>query len=158
GGGGRGDAGQRDAGSDEALGGPVHDHSCREYASGVTSCATFASHDRRHDREHDLWMLRPAGTLRIRAGMTRTRRLASKAAEQDNTWSWSARRRANVDARFQGEGTQMPEGDSKGISQRRRSQRAGAALALLVVAAYAPGSPAQEDDLASAAPPERRLP
>ncbi len=36
--------------------------------------------------------------------------------------------------------------------------RVTAALAVLVVAAYAPGSPAQEDDLASAAPPERRLP
>src|SRR5437016_704840 len=154
GGGGRGEAGQRDAGRDEAFGGPVHDHSCREYASGVTSCATFAS----HDHEHDLWMLKPAGTLRIRAGMTRTRRLASKAAEQDNTWSGSARSRANVDARFQGEGTQMPEGDSKGISRRRGSQRVRAALALLVVATYAPGSAAQEDDLASAAPPERRLP
>ena len=52
----------------------------------------------------------------------------------------------------------MPEGDSKGISRRRRSQRVRAALALLVVATYAPGSAAQEDDLASAAPPERRLP
>jgi len=32
-----------------------------------------------------------------------------------------------------------------------------AALSVLVVGAYAPGSPAQEDNLASAAPPERRL-
>jgi hypothetical protein len=31
--------------------------------------------------------------------------------------------------------------------------RVTAALALLVVAAYAPSSPAQEDDFASAAPP-----
>jgi outer membrane scaffolding protein for murein synthesis (MipA/OmpV family) len=46
---------------------------------------------------------------------------------------------------------------AEGISERRRSQRVTTALALLV-AAYAPGSPAQEDDLASAAPPERRLP
>ena len=67
------------------------------------------------------------------------RRLASKAAEQ-------------------GEGTQMPVGDRKGILQGWRSQRVTAALALLAVAAYAPGSPAQEDDFASAAPPERRLP
>ena len=34
--------------------------------------------------------------------------------------------------------------------------RVTAAIASLVVAAYAPGSPAQEDNLASAAPPERR--
>ena len=53
----------------------------------------------------------------------------------------------------------MLMGDRKEISQWRRSQitRVTAALALLFVAAYAPGSPAQEGDLASAAPPERRL-
>src|SRR5438132_10322358 len=56
--------------------------------------------------------------------------------------------------------TQMLMGDRKEISQWRTSHmtRVTAAIASLVVAAYAPGSPAQEDDLASAAPPERRLP
>jgi len=53
----------------------------------------------------------------------------------------------------------MLMGDRKEISQWRTSHmtRVTAAIASLVVAAYAPGSPAQEDNLASAAPPERRL-
>src|SRR2546426_2923704 len=55
--------------------------------------------------------------------------------------------------------TQMLMGDRKEISQWRTSHmtRVTAAIGSLVVAAYAPGSPAQEDNLASAAPPERRL-
>src|SRR5207245_10430421 len=55
--------------------------------------------------------------------------------------------------------TQMLMGDRKEISQWRTSHmtRVTAAIASLGVAAYAPGSPAQEDNLASAAPPERRL-
>src|SRR6266436_4678435 len=93
-------------------------------------------HGRRHDHEHDLWMWRRAETPRRTAGTTRI-----------------------VNATGFKEKTQMLMRGGKGISQWRRSQmtRPAAALALLVVAAYAPGSPAQEGDLASAAPPERRL-
>ena len=49
--------------------------------------------------------------------------------------------------------------DRKASTQWRRSQttRVMTALSVLVVAAYALGSPAQEDNLASAAPPEPRL-